>query len=108
MDVEQDRESASGQLCVQGELTIYRAGEVAQTLFAAVRTRAGDVTLDLSAVTEFDTAGLQIVLMARRMAEASGHRLEVVQPSACVADVLKLCNVPHHHPGAGPHQQDAS
>jgi ABC-type transporter Mla MlaB component len=44
-------------------------------------------------VTEFDTAGLQLVLMARRLAESKGHRLDVVQPSECVLDVLKLCNV---------------
>lgn len=80
-------------LRVHGEMTIYRAGEVAQTLLAEVRAHAGDVSLDLSEVTEFDTAGLQIVLMARRLAEAGGRRLDVVQPSECVLEVLQLCNV---------------
>jgi anti-sigma B factor antagonist len=74
-------------------MTIYRANEVAQTLFAELRAHAGDVNLDLSDVTEFDTAGLQLVLMARRLVEASGHRLDVVQPSECVVEVLQLCNV---------------
>ncbi|MFC4307642.1 STAS domain-containing protein [Steroidobacter flavus] len=81
------------ELRVDGEMTIYRATEVAQTLFDAVRAQTGDVGLDMSDVTEFDTAGLQLVLMARRMVEASGNRLEVVQPSECVLEVLKLCNV---------------
>jgi anti-sigma B factor antagonist len=93
MDAEQTLISTNGALRVQGEMTIYRAGEVAQTLFAAVRGHDGDVHLDLSEVSEFDTAGLQLVLMARRLAEADGRRLDVVHPSECVAEVLNLCNV---------------
>jgi anti-anti-sigma factor len=91
--MDQDQKLSNGELRVDGEMTIYRATEVAQTLFAAVRAHAGDVHLDLSDVTEFDTAGLQLVLMARRLAESNGHRLDLVQPSECVLDVLKLCNV---------------
>src|SRR5262245_57817726 len=94
MDSEHALISTTGALRVQGEMTIYRASEVAQTLFAAVRAHDADVSLDLSEVSEFDTAGLQLVLMARRLAEANGRRLEVVQPSECVAEVLNLCNVP--------------
>lgn len=88
-----DQKLSIGELRVDGEMTIYRANEVAQTLFAELRAQAGDVNLDLSDVTEFDTAGLQLVLMARRMVEANGHRLDVVQPSECVVEVLGLCNV---------------
>lgn len=91
--MDQDQKLSKRELRVDGEMTIYRANEVAQTLFAAVRAHAGDVSLDMSEVTEFDTAGLQLVLMARRVAEANGRRLDVVQPSECVSDVLRLCNV---------------
>lgn len=91
MDLDEKR--SMGELRVDGEMTIYRANEVAQSLFASLRAHAGDVDLDLSDVTEFDTAGLQLVLMARRMVEANGHRLDVVRPSECVAEVLALCNV---------------
>lgn len=94
MDVEQALITTNGEVRVHGELTIYRASEVAQTLFAAIRAHDGDVSLDLSAVTEFDTAGLQLVLMARRMAETNGRRLDVVQPSECVVEVLELCHIP--------------
>jgi anti-sigma B factor antagonist len=93
MDVEQAVRATSDAVRVQGEMTIYRANEVAQTLFDAIRAHDGDVSLDLSAVTEFDTAGLQLVLMARRLAETSGRRLDLVQPSECVVEVLDLCHV---------------
>ena len=110
MDQEQELISTNGELRIDGEMTIYRASEVAQTLFAALRAHDGDVSLDLSAVTEFDTAGLQLVLMARRLAEANGRRLDVVQPSECVFEVLNLCNVPHGDVAvsAASHQQAAS
>lgn len=93
MDLEQAVISTSGEARVHGEMTIYRASEIAQTLLAAIRAHEGDVSLDLSAVTEFDTAGLQIVLMARRLAAMNGYRLDVMQPSECVVEVLELCNV---------------
>jgi anti-anti-sigma factor len=93
MHPEQESMATSGELRVHGEMTIYRASEVAQTLFAAVRAHDRDLSLDMSAVTEFDTAGLQLVLMARRLAETNGRRLDVVQPSECVLEVLNLCQV---------------
>ena len=97
MDV--DQKLSMGELRVDGEMTIYRATEVAQTLFASVRAQAGDVNLDLSDVTEFDTAGLQLVLMARRMVEANGHRLDVVLSD--IGDPYRTPRVPNH-------EQDAS
>ena len=95
MDLEQ--KLSMSELRVDGEITIYRAAEVAQALFAAVRAQTGDVRLDMSDVSEFDTAGLQLLLMARRLVEANGHRLDVAQPSECVAEVLTLCNVALTH-----------
>jgi anti-sigma B factor antagonist len=92
MDPEQALISDS-ELRVDGEMTIYRASEVARTLLAAIAAHKGNVSLDLSAVTEFDTAGLQLVLMAQRLAESHGHHLHVVRPSECVAEVLGLCNL---------------
>jgi len=86
--------TAEDALRVHGEMTIYRAAELSQALFAVIRGRDGDLELDLSQVTEFDTAGLQILLMARQLAAANGGRLEITHPSDCVAEVLQLCNVP--------------
>ncbi len=91
--MDQDQKLSLSELRVDGEMTIYRATEVAQALFEAVRAQTGDVSLDMSEVIEFDSSGLQLVLMARRMVEANGHVLNVVQPSECVLEVLKLCNV---------------
>jgi len=46
--------------------------------------------LDLSAVTEFDSAGLQLLLMARREAARLGRQLVVSAASHAVRDVFAL------------------
>jgi len=78
---------------VQGEMTIYRAHELMQELIPAVGNTSRHAVLDLSQVTELDTAGLQILLMAHRTAMARGMRLAVTHPSECVSEVLDLCNL---------------
>ncbi|AMN47966.1 hypothetical protein ACG33_12835 [Steroidobacter denitrificans] len=82
-------------LHIDGEMTIYRAHELLQEFSVAVRGCPAGAGLgaDLSRVTEFDTAGLQILLLARRMARADGGYFSVFDPSECVKDVLMLCNV---------------
>jgi len=82
---------ADMELSVQGEMTIYRAGELAAELLAAACRATAAVRIDLSEVTELDTAGLQILLMLRRAVAARGVHLELVRPSACVQEVLELC-----------------
>lgn len=76
-------------LAIAGEMTIYRAAELKPLLLDAVRTHPAPA-LDLSAVTEFDSAGLQLLLMARREAARLGKRLAVPAAGAAVRDVLAL------------------
>jgi anti-sigma B factor antagonist len=74
---------------VEGEMTIYRAAELKPALLDAVRTHAAPA-LDLSAVTEFDSAGLQLLLAARQEAARLGKRLAVSAASSTVRDVFAL------------------
>jgi anti-anti-sigma factor len=89
-----NQQSAGNALRVQGEMTIYRAGELAKSILAKLKKKPA-TRLDLSEVTEIDSAGLQILLMANRIASAAGSRLQLVAPSACVVEVLALCNLSH-------------
>lgn len=86
-------QNSIGMLSVRGELNIYRAHELMQEFSAAIAECPSGtaIAIDLSMVTEFDTAGLQILLMMRRMVLAGGERLELLDPSDCVRDVLILC-----------------
>lgn len=76
-------------LAVEGEMTIYRAAELQPLLLDAVRAHAAPV-LDLSAVTEFDSAGLQLLLVARNLAASLGKTLRVDATSPAVDDVFAL------------------
>lgn len=80
---------------VQGEMNIYRAGELAQSILTRVQKKPAAARIDLSEVTEIDSAGLQILLMANKLAVASGAHVTLVNPSACVREVLALCNLNH-------------
>ena len=88
-----------GRLYVQGEMTIYCAAQLKEQLFAAIRERAGGASVDLSGVTELDTVGLQVLLLARRVAVACGTQLSLVEPSEAVREVLELVGLTHLHAG---------
>ena len=82
-------ESASGDMAVSGELTIFSALDIRERLNQAFA--AGDqITVDLGGVTEIDTAGLQLMLLARRKA---GKRVVFRNHSNAVLHLLELANL---------------
>ena len=85
----------SQALRLEGELTIYRAAELKQTLVAAV-DGPDSLEIDLSAVTELDTAGVQLLMMAERSARAGKKDLRLVARSAAVTEVFDLMNLASH------------
>ncbi len=79
---------------VSGEMTIFSAAELKQPLLAALKPkkgRTGAPDLDLAEVTEFDTAGLQLLLLARQQATRAGRELRVGAASVAVREALALC-----------------
>jgi anti-anti-sigma factor len=79
-------------LVLEGAVTIYSALELKGRLLAAVRDTP-ELHLDLSQVTELDSAGLQLLYLAKREAQHSGHALRIVGHSDAVRDVFDLCNL---------------
>jgi anti-sigma B factor antagonist len=79
-------------LRIEGEMTIYSAAALAERVTAAIAGAVGRPTLDLSQVTEIDTAGLQILLMARKLARPHGG-LALLEPSPRVLALLRLCRL---------------
>jgi anti-anti-sigma factor len=78
-------------LRLDGELTIYRAGELKDLLLPPPAGAAGeDLVLDLSGVSEIDSAGVQLLLVLQRDALATGRALRLAAPSAAVAEALTL------------------
>lgn len=89
MSIGETRQGTAACLAVGDEMTIYRAAELKPALLDAVRTHDAPA-LDLAAVTEFDSAGLQLLMMARREAAALGKRLDICAASPAVRDVFAL------------------
>ncbi|GGX98169.1 STAS domain-containing protein [Massilia dura] len=93
MSIGEARQGQAVALAVEGELTIYRAAELKDALLDAVRQHAAPA-FDLTAVTEFDSAGLQLLLVARQEAASLGKALRVQGASAAVRNVFELLGVP--------------
>jgi len=73
---------------VRGEMTIYNAAALKNGLFPA--NAAGPRCIDLAEVSDFDTAGLQLLLMAERECVARGEAFSVRNPSPAVRQALDL------------------
>jgi anti-sigma B factor antagonist len=77
-------------MSIEGEMTVYTAAAVSKQVLSALTERVATTLLDLSKVSEIDTAGVQILLVARRHAIALGRELQIVAPSLAVSGVLEL------------------
>ena len=83
----------NGRVYVSGEMNIYCAAAAKDLVFTAVRANLGEAAIDLSQVSEIDTAGLQILVMARRMSVACGSELRIINPSTPAREALELCGL---------------
>lgn len=79
-------------LILDGPLNIYTAQELKVRLLAAVQAHPA-LQLDLSQVSELDSAGLQLLYLAKREANRAGHTLSIVGHSDAVREVLDLTNL---------------
>jgi anti-anti-sigma factor len=81
------------QLALDGELTIYRAAELKERLLDALAATEAVLEIDLSGVDEIDTAGLQLLMLAKREAAACGRQLRLVAHSRAVLAAFDLLNL---------------
>ncbi len=79
-------------LCIEGELTIYRAAELKQALLEALQ-QCEELDIDLSAVSEIDTAGIQLLIAAKKAAQAAGKALRLNALSDAVIEVFALLDL---------------
>lgn len=101
----------STPLILDGELTIYRAAELKPVLLQALAQADAALEVNLAGVTEFDTAGLQLLMLAKQQAGALQRELRLAGHSPAVLEVFELFNVAAFFgdplvvaaPGAGGH-----
>lgn len=80
------------RLILDGPMTIYRVGEIKAQLVNALAT-SSILEIDLSHVSEMDTAGFQLLVMAKRESQRVGHTLRIVAHSQPVRDVIDFYNM---------------
>ncbi len=80
------------RIVLTGGLNIYSAAGIKAQLLQAVAA-ASQVELDLLKVEELDTAGLQVLVLAKREAARCGHELRLVAHSDEVREALDLCGM---------------
>ncbi len=80
------------RVAIEGELNIYTAAEWKKRLSELI-DQGVNLDLDLSAVQELDTAGLQLLIMAKKGACARNQQLSLSNHSQTVLEVFELCGV---------------
>jgi anti-sigma B factor antagonist len=79
-------------LHIEGDMTIYNAAELKDELIKLV-SQPGEHEIDLSGVGEMDSAGLQLLILAKREAARLKTILHFNGHSRAVLDVINLCNM---------------
>ncbi len=85
------KKDAVQTLAVEGELTIYTAAEMKEKIGALLAANA--IEIDLAQVSEIDTAGLQLLLLARRECAAQEKSIVFSNPSEAVLTCWRMCNL---------------
>lgn len=89
MQLDQRLDGRTARLELSGELTIYEAAALHDAVLGSLD--AGDVIeLDLSGVTELDTAGFQQLYLLQRELRATRRRLTIQAHSAATREVFDL------------------
>jgi anti-anti-sigma factor len=80
------------RIAIDGEMTIYRAADLKTTVLDALRkTRV--LEIDLSGITELDTAGLQVLMLAKQTAAADQRELRLLQHSPAVVEIFEMLDL---------------
>lgn len=87
-----EKDGNPGQLIVNGALTIYDAVAAKAALLEAL-SKTTELEIDLSGVDEMDTAGVQLLILAKREAVHAGKHLRLAQHSAASLEVLDRYNL---------------
>lgn len=80
------------RLALCGDLTIYHVAELKPRLIEGIRS-GSVLELDLSQVGEMDTAGLQLLALAKRESRKLDHALYIVGHSPAVREGIEFFNM---------------
>ncbi len=87
--------SSVRKLAIEGDFTIFVAEAIKARLLEALN-EGGEIEVDLSGVSEMDSAGLQLMVAAKREAAAQEKALRFAGHSQAVLNTMDLCDISGH------------
>ncbi len=79
----------------ESDLTIYNVAAAKQQLEQLLQQTA-EIEMDLGQVSEIDSAGMQLLILAKRECLARNGSLSLTGHSQAVLEVLDLCNMANY------------
>jgi len=88
----QPSSSPRNRLAIVDDMTVYNAGVQKEQLLAGLEN-CNELEVDLSAVNEIDTAGLQLLILVKREARRLNKKAHFTSHSPAVREVIDFFNM---------------
>ncbi|MBI5493226.1 MAG: STAS domain-containing protein [Deltaproteobacteria bacterium] len=92
MEIRLEKTEGLCRLGIEGEMTIYNALDIKKALLETLDGPAR-LEIDLSGVSELDTSGLQLLVLAKKEAKLLGKELRITAHSQATSAVFELYNM---------------
>jgi len=89
MEINLEKEAELSRMEIVGEMSIYDAAELKHCVLDAL-DKCQTLEINLSQVSEIDTAGFQVLLLAKRESQLDNKVLRLINHSDAVLEVLDL------------------
>jgi anti-anti-sigma factor len=89
MEIQTRKKATTITITIGGDLTIYAVNDFKKRFIEEIAD-FNKIEIDLSQVTRLDTAGFQLLLLARRAAEMDRKMIDFLNPSP---EVLRLFSI---------------
>ncbi|MEN0035549.1 MAG: STAS domain-containing protein [Cellvibrio sp.] len=93
MNISRKKSKDTTTLVFEGDLTIYYVAQIKDELFADYEKLADKIALDLTSVTEIDTAGVQLLLFAKKFFSSVHRSVFITKSNESVESVLTALDV---------------
>lgn len=93
MKIARKKSKDTSTLIFEGELTIYNVSHLKDELFADYDKLAEKIALDLQAVSEIDTAGVQLLLFTKKFFTAIQKPVFISKSNESVENILAALDI---------------
>ena len=90
MSAKNKKNDGTLQLSIKDDMTIYNAQSLKELLLAHCPPDIQVLQVDLSAVSEIDSAGVQLLLLLKAESQKRGFTLRLLSHSEAVIEVFEL------------------